>query len=85
MSSAASAKAATEASASAPPASSFGAFPKAARRDSAPPGIEAKAAAEGSVAPPFSLLAPVTGKTWSLTEGLAKWDYVVLVFYRGAW
>lgn len=70
---------------SARPASSFGPFPKAARRDSAPPGIDAKAATEGSVAPQFSLLAPVTGKAWSLTEGLAKWDYVVLVFYRGAW
>jgi peroxiredoxin len=44
-----------------------------------------KAAAEGLVAPLFELPAPIAGNTWALKEGLAKWDYVVLVFYRGAW
>jgi len=71
------------ASANAKPASSWGAFPKAAGRNSAPPGIQTQAAAEGAKAPSFSL--PAIQGSWSLEEGLSKTKYVVLVFYRGAW
>ena len=62
---------------------SWGPFPKAARRDSAPPDIQKEAAAEGAKAPLFSL--PALQGDWSLEEGLSKTKYVVLVFYRGAW
>lgn len=70
-------------SANAKPASSWGPFPTAARRDSAPPGIQTQAAAEGAKAPLFAL--PAIQGEWSLEEGLSKTKYVVLVFYRGAW
>lgn len=69
------------------------AFPKAARRDSPPPGIDGRALAVGATASPFTLTSSA-GTSWSLEQQLAKWGRagglnskrpLVLFFYRGHW
>ena len=71
--------------ASGAPARPYGPAPAQARRDSAPPEIAQRAVAEGALAPAFSLPSTLGEAPWSLEEGLSKADFVVLVFYRGAW
>jgi hypothetical protein len=68
---------------SAAPVSSWGPFPKAARRDSPPPGMADRAAASGARAPLFSL--PGVKEAWSLEAALGQSRQVVLIFFRGAW
>ncbi|MCA9667423.1 MAG: hypothetical protein KC503_17605 [Myxococcales bacterium] len=59
------------------------AMPKAARRDSPPPGIDDNALAVGATARPFGLVSSAGG-SWSLREALSK-KPALLVFYRGSW
>lgn len=69
--------------ASSQPASSWGAFPKAARRDSPPPGIETRVLDKGATAPAIAI---ATAKDmWTLSDALSKSQHVVLIFFRGAW